>query len=575
MDDLKVLGKKDFRQLLKWRLSIRDHLGLDKKLEKDAAESVEVTPLEPVDEEAQIDDELERLSREEQARIRKERRKHNEKRTKTQMRMQLSMTTPTDIGLEQDGTEGGDENEGSLFHIRAVDPAKMETVLKSDMALADAPSERPVRRSEFDNNDDDMDSDDAHDALEDSLDQLYEDYKERKAEKDAKYRIRKMREQESEWKPAGDKVDESDDSEDEEDPDDLRTRVLKEEASSSDSDDDIAEATNAIIGVKRKRGADIKNQNTVVDVKKAKNLSKTASLFFSQPLFQNMADVLEEEEDQTLPEEDIEAATEVAELEVESSIEESADGDEADSEIAEEDVMQLDDESEEEDEDEDGFELVNADQDMDDEELWDGEESPDEAKRKAKKEDVALITAEAMTLAQQIVNRQKTVSDLMDDGFNKWAFRDKDGLPEWFIDEEGAYNKPNIPVTKEAVQAIRDRMRAVNARPIKKIAEAKARKKFKTAQRITKMQKKADTINEATDLTEKEKASSISKLLAKKAGKPKKKEVKVVVARGANKAISGRPKGTKGRYKMVDGRLKKETRALKRIAKAKAPKRRK
>ena len=45
--------------------------------------------------------------------------------------------------------------------------------------------------------------------------------------------------------------------------------------------------------------------------------------------------------------------------------------------------------------------------------------------------------------------------------------------------------------------------------------------------------------------------------------------VKVVVAKGVNRGIQGRPKGVKGRYKIVDARMKKEMRALKRIAKRK------
>jgi AdoMet-dependent rRNA methyltransferase SPB1 len=41
-----------------------------------------------------------------------------------------------------------------------------------------------------------------------------------------------------------------------------------------------------------------------------------------------------------------------------------------------------------------------------------------------------------MTLAQQLVNRQKTKSEMIDDGFHRHAFDDKDGLPTWFLDDE-------------------------------------------------------------------------------------------------------------------------------------------
>src|SRR5271169_4292855 len=172
-----------------------------------------------------------------------------------------------------------------------------------------------------------------------------------------------------------------------------------------------------------------------------------------------------------------------------------------------------------------------------------------------------------MTLAHQLATRQKTKSSLIDDSYNRWTFADKSALPAWFADDESRHNKPQTPVTKEAAEAIKTKLRALNARPIKKITEAKARKKMKAVRKLNKLQKKADIINETSDLSEKEKANSISKMMAKGKRAEKKRGVKVVVAHGKNKAVSGRPRGVKGRYKMVDPRMKKEKRALKRAGK--------
>ena len=174
-----------------------------------------------------------------------------------------------------------------------------------------------------------------------------------------------------------------------------------------------------------------------------------------------------------------------------------------------------------------------------------------------------------MTLAHQLATGQKTSYDAVDDGFNKHAFRDREGLPDWFIEDEGKHDKLQKPITKAAAQAIKEKLRAYNARPIKKVREAKARKKFKAAQKLEKLKKKSDMLANDENLTEKEKADNISRLLSKAARKKPSQPAKLVVARGLNRGIKGRPKGVKGRYRIVDPRMKKELRAKKRISKRK------
>lgn len=99
-----------------------------------------------------------------------------------------------------------------------------------------------------------------------------------------------------------------------------------------------------------------------------------------------------------------------------------------------------------------------------------------------------------MTLAHQLARGEKSAYDVMDEGYNKHAFKDRDGLPDWFLDDEGRHDKPHKPITKEAAAAIKEKLRAYNARPIKKVAEARARKKFKQAQKLEKLKKKADLL---------------------------------------------------------------------------------
>lgn len=75
------------------------------------------------------------------------------------------------------------------------------------------------------------------------------------------------------------------------------------------------------------------------------------------------------------------------------------------------------------------------------------------------------------------------------------------------------------------------------------MAEAKARKKFKQAQRLEKLKKKADMLAGDDGMSEKEKAASISKLMASVAKKTRRAPIKVVKAAGSNKGLQGRPKG--------------------------------
>lgn len=182
--------------------------------------------------------------------------------------------------------------------------------------------------------------------------------------------------------------------------------------------------------------------------------------------------------------------------------------------------------------------------------------------------DIDIITTEAMTLAQQLATGEKSTLDVVDEGFNKYAFRDRDGLPDWFLDDEGRHSKPQKPITAAGVAAIKEKLRALNARPIKKVREAKDRKKFKAAQRLEKLRKKSALLADDEGISERDKASNISKLMSRATKKKPKQQVKVVVAKGGNRGISGRPRGVKGKYKIVDPRLKKDVRAERRIARA-------
>ena len=544
--DLKVLGRADFKRLLKWRLTVREIFGFPSKktAKEEAAEDEEVAEVEPMDEELKIQEELQKLKDQDSKQRKKERRRENERKQKEIVRMQMHMTTPMEIGMEQAGPNGEDV----MFTLKTVDKAGgVGKIAKGRMATI-VQEEKPQEPS-----DESVDTDDEEDLLERELDSMYDQYQERKSATDAKYRAKKARKEheDGEWHGFSDKEESSDD-------------VVEDDASEPSDEEDGPKSlvTDLDLGNRGQGG-----------------LTKRAARFFDQDIFRGIdgLDGLEEDEDSGIDVDETETAVEkpskVALEKLAKSEKSEAPGkglrttDESTEckSIAQKSknaptIPQGDTNSEAEwsEEDEDDFEVVKR-----DETSWEEDEIP----MKNGRPDIDIITAEAMTLAQQLASGQKTKHDLLDDGFNKYSLRDVDGLPDWFLDDENRHSKPHRPITAAAAAAIKEKLRALNARPIKKVREAKDRKKFKAAQRLEKLKKKSALLADEEGMTEKEKAQSIARLMSRAAKKKPKQKVTVVVARGGNAGLKGRPRGTKGKYKMVDSRMKKDVRAEKRLAK--------
>lgn len=175
------------------------------------------------------------------------------------------------------------------------------------------------------------------------------------------------------------------------------------------------------------------------------------------------------------------------------------------------------------------------------------------------------LDAQGLALGSALVSSRKRRREVIESGYHRYMFNDTN-LPDWFEKDEKKHHRVRLPVTKGDMEEYRLKMKAVDANPIKKIAEAKARKKRKQAKRLEKARKKADAINDTEDVTDREKWQQI-KQVYKKAGllTSKKKEVTYVVAKKglAGKRVS-RPQGVKGPYKVVDPRLKKDSRGKQR-----------
>jgi len=173
------------------------------------------------------------------------------------------------------------------------------------------------------------------------------------------------------------------------------------------------------------------------------------------------------------------------------------------------------------------------------------------------------LDPEGLALGAILKKSKKSREDLVESGYNRWTNND-DNLPDWFVQDEAKHCQKQLPVSKEMVREFKERLKEINARPIKKIAEAKARKKRRNMKRLEKMKKKVQGIMDTPDALDSEKMQQLKKLYQKsKQNSRQSREVQYVVAKkGVGKRVS-RPAGVSGRFKVVDPRMKKDSRNVK------------
>ncbi|ORY51044.1 FtsJ-domain-containing protein [Rhizoclosmatium globosum] len=579
--DLRNLGKKDFKDLIRWRETIRISMGLDRSKEeirkqREAAKEEQLKRLEeeknkPETEET-IAAELARQQEELEQQKKKEKRKSRERKAKQLLRLRLGMETPMDIGMEADmgGIDGlqhddgfGDEfaesgGSSGLFKVDGARRARQRVKELGDDASSITgsmlgkydPAAEEDEDEDYEDDDSDIDSDDEIarkvGALEGDLDQMYESFTQRRLEKDPKARVKRKNDGKEafeewygvEWEKKMQGIEDGatakkavDDSSD-------------DESLNSDwgDDSDTENAQSSSRNKKRKSRNDEVFEDDTIDehdgALSSAALSKKAKVFFDNPLFKMASGSsgmfakemgIEDMDDDD--EEDIKKAAK----EAKSSKKDKKDKKKK-AKKSKDDVDILSDSDDDKGNDKKGFEVVRA--------------SKADEDFNQTKGNFILDTAEKYSLAQKLVTKSGK-RDVIDDAFNRRP-------TPWFSQDENRHNKINLPVTKEAMDLMRQKLRAMDARPIKKVAEAKFRQKMRAQNRLEKAKKKASAIADDEDTPELSKLKDAAKVMSKALKKKPKSETKLVVARHQNKGVKGRPKGIKGRYKMVDGVMKKE-----------------
>jgi len=206
--DLGVLGRADFKMLLKWRLAVRKSRGLDGKRKaalrggvvKRASDDEDASDADEgadegaeggaEDEDEKLLEEMAELQRGVDARSRREKKKKAKIKAKERMRVALGLQ-----GQDEEGATGASEmdlfslarikSKGGLDAVQNAAAPGLDAARDSDDDIA----EMDARRGAYDDSDDsDADADGRDDArLEEELDQMWREYKARHTKKGARF----------------------------------------------------------------------------------------------------------------------------------------------------------------------------------------------------------------------------------------------------------------------------------------------------------------------------------------------------------------------------------------------------
>ncbi|KAH0977324.1 hypothetical protein GBA52_027043 [Prunus armeniaca] len=501
-DDLRVLGKQDFKHLLKWRVQIRKALSPEKA---NASTSKEVE-----NEENKEDDEDKILNEMEELTYAMERKKKRTKKLLSKRRAQDKVRKAT--GMQIDALQDG-YTDNELFSLASIKGKKDLVAVDSteydgeNGDLGDSENEESHEQTQ-EASSSDIDSDEErrrYDAqMEDLLDQAYEQYVSKK-EGSAKQRKR-IKQANSEDAQLLEDVDGSD--------------IVQ-----SDYESD------------KEQGGQEKNPLLeALDDGEGPTQEEITNNWFSQDIFAEAVEQGDldksdsEDEMQVERQEKPSLVGKAKENNAIQNVKKKIENDAAGSNHHQVQASKA----------EDDFEIVPA----------PGTDSSDDSSSDESEDMDIDKKAEILACAKKML-RKKPREHMLDDAYNKYMF-DDEGLPRWFLDEEKRHRQPIKPVTKEEINAMKAQFKEIDARPVKKLAEAKARKKRVAFRKLEKIRKKANTISDQADISDRSKRKQIEQMYKK--AEPKRPQKEYVVAKKGVQVRVG-----KGKVR-VDRRMKKDAR---------------
>lgn len=147
-----------------------------------------------------------------------------------------------------------------------------------------------------------------------------------------------------------------------------------------------------------------------------------------------------------------------------------------------------------------------------------------------------------------LMHRPSRAKKLVDASYNRYTWNDPSDLPEWFTDDETKHYRPQLPVPKPLMDQIKQRFEDLTSKPIKKVVEARARKRKRAAVKLKAAKKKAEALVNDEHMSEKEKLKAIGKAMnsaTKNSSEASHHSKKLIVMTKAHKGKVSVKKGSK------------------------------